>query len=79
MEIPLQEIFALVSYIHADMENGVQLNPEWEETVEKVRVWAVACKQSVQPTCGTLPRLLAVPAPEQNTAPEVLSTPPTSG
>lgn len=41
MGIPLQEILALVSYIHADMENGIQLAPEWKETVDKVHAWSL--------------------------------------
>lgn len=40
MVIPVNEIEALLEYIVADIENGVQMNSdEWQKTVDTVRTW----------------------------------------
>lgn len=40
MEIPVNEIEALLEYVKADLANGVQMNTiEWENTVKNVEAW----------------------------------------
>ena len=52
MEIPIEEIEAIVSYIEADLEMGVQLCQDWKPNTEKVRKWLGAITTLAPDACA---------------------------
>ncbi len=52
MEIPEEEIVALLEYVESDLELGIQVNiEEWERTTKNVREWLSGLTKRVPDVC----------------------------